>query len=94
MTVPGPEFDRFPVEAELTEIVTDQWLNMHRGMTLNGEKYRFAYMEEVPGDDPAVFIVRESDGLRLECEVWVSVYPPGPPDIRPADEVAVEGEVL
>ena len=95
MTVPAPEFNRFRVEAALTELVTDEWVNMHRrSMTLNGETYRFAYMEEVPGDDPAIFIVRESDGLRLECEVWVSIYPSDPPDVRKTDEVPVKGEVL
>lgn len=96
MTRPGPEFDKFRAEADLTGLVVREWTGMPCGMRLNGEDYRFGYLEDGrPEDDPsAIFIVRRSDGMRLECEVWVSLYQADPADTRQTEEVAVEGEVL
>lgn len=93
MTRPGPEFDRLRAEADLTDIVLQEWTAMPRRMRLGGEAWRFATLEEGLEDDPsAIWIVRESDGLRLECQVWVSLWPADPPDVRPAEDVAVTAE--
>jgi hypothetical protein len=95
--LPEPTFDKFRVEADLTEIVCDEWTNMPGAdrMRLNGEEYRLGYLEDGPEDDPSViYIVRKSDGMRFECEVWVSIYPADPVDIRATEQVPVSGKLL
>jgi hypothetical protein len=95
VTRPGPDFDKTAVEAGLAVLIAGlaarEWTQAGHRMRLGGEDYTTLADRT---EDGTVVLVRDSDGLRLECELWVRVFPAGPPDIRPTDDVAVEGGLL